>query len=203
MADVVGSPPADAAPETDAAQRPHPGFRRAVLADAKIAAALRSERHEFRSTLDAVLQVVRLMLVTDAFLGQVAYRLKVALVQRRIPVLPAIAQRVAIGSAQISIGDHVVVDPGVFVPHGQVVIEGVSKVGAGAVLNPWVTIGLQGPGVEGPTIGALAVIGTGAKVLGPVTVGHRSRVGANAVVVDDVPDGTTVVGMPARAVKAD
>ena len=192
-----------AQPETDAAKRPHPGFREAVIADARIAAAFRSERHDFRSTLDTVLQVLRLMLVTDAFLGQVAYRLKVALIKRRIPVLPSIAQRIAMITAQISIADLVVVAPGVFMPHGQVVVEGVSEVQGGAVLFPWITIGLQGPGVRGPTIGALATVGTGARVLGPVTVGKRARVGANAVVVDDVPDGVTVVGMPARAVGDD
>ena len=192
-----------AQPETDPAKRPHPGFREAVVADARIAAAFRSERHDFESTLDTVLQVLRLMLVTDAFLGQVAYRLKVALVRRRIPVLPSIAQRVAMVSAQISIGDLVVVAPGVFMPHGQVVVEGVSDIAGGAVLFPWITIGLLGPGVKGPTIGPLATIGTGARVLGPVTVGARARVGANAVVVDDVPDGVTVVGMPARSVSED
>jgi serine O-acetyltransferase len=118
-------------------------------------------------------------------------------------VLPAIAQRIAMMTAQISIADAVVVQPGVFMPHGQVVIEGISEVQAGAVLFPWITIGLQGPGVTGPTIGAMATIGTGARVLGPVTVGKRARVGANAVVVDDVPDGVTVVGMPAKAVSPD
>jgi serine O-acetyltransferase len=60
---------------------------------------------------------------------------------------------------------------------------------------------LIGPGVIGPTIGPGAKIGTGAKVLGQIQVGGGSRVAANAVVLNDVRDGTTVVGIPARTVE--
>jgi hypothetical protein len=68
-----------------------------------------------------------------------------------------------------------------------------------------VTIGLSnsrklGFSVDGPTIGDHAYIGTGAKVLGPVKIGDYVRIGANAVVVHDVPDSVTVVGIPARIV---
>ena len=63
---------------------------------------------------------------------------------------------------------------------------------ANCQINPWVTIGLSnskklGFSVEGPTIGDHVHIGTGAKVLGPVTIGDYARIGANAVVVHDVP----------------
>ena len=51
-----------------------------------------------------------------------------------------------------------------------------------------------------PTIGDDVIVGAGAKILGPVEVGSRARVGANAVVVDNVPPGSTVVGIPARPV---
>jgi serine O-acetyltransferase len=56
-------------------------------------------------------------------------------------------------------------------------------------------------GKRHPTIGNNVIIGTGAKVLGPITVGDNARVGSNAVVVDPVPADTTVVGMPARPVE--
>lgn len=49
-----------------------------------------------------------------------------------------------------------------------------------------------------PTVGDRVVIGSGAKVLGPITVGHDVAIGANAVVVKDVPDGNTAVGIPAK-----
>jgi serine O-acetyltransferase len=57
---------------------------------------------------------------------------------------------------------------------------------------------LRAENLLGPTIEEDVQIGTGAKVLGPLRIGAGARVGANAVVVDDVPAGTTVVGAPAR-----
>jgi serine O-acetyltransferase len=178
-----------------------PRFLEALIADARIAAAYRGERHNFRSRADAVVQACRLMLASDAFLGQTAYRLKARMKARGIPVLPWIAHRVAMMTAQISIADTVLVHPGVFIPHGQVVVEGMVEIHAGATLAPWVTLGMIGSSVAGPTIGPRATIGTGAKVLGQVKVGMNARVGANAVVLNDVPDNTTAVGMPARAVE--
>jgi serine O-acetyltransferase len=65
---------------------------------------------------------------------------------------------------------------------------------------PWVTIGVQNLQQLGPTIGRDVVIGTGAKVLGPITVHRGAKVGANAVVVRNVPAYATVVGIPARRV---
>jgi serine O-acetyltransferase len=173
-------------------------LRDAVVTDARIAAAYRSERSEFRSGLDALLQILRLMLVTDAFLGQVAYRIEVALRYRGVPVLPWIFHRIAAGAGHLSIGESAVLRPGVFIPNGHVVIQGVVVVQAGATLSPWITIAAVPPDPIGPTIGARATVGTGAKVLGRVTVGANARVGANSVVLNDVPAGTTAVGMPAK-----
>ena len=102
--------------------------------------------------------------------------------------------------AQLSIGDPVVVAPGVYVVHGQVVADGLVRIEAGAVISPFVTIGLRAGDVTGPTIERGASIGTGAKVIGPVVVGAGASVGAGAVVVDDVPAGATVAGIPARRV---
>ncbi|CAB4883323.1 unannotated protein [freshwater metagenome] len=96
------------------------------------------------------------------------------------------------------IGDPVVVRPGLYLLHGQVVIDGLVVVGEGAVIAPFTTIGLIAGEVRGPTIGSDVHIGTGARVLGPVTIGDGARVGANAVVLQDVDPGTTVAGVPAR-----
>jgi serine O-acetyltransferase len=178
----------------------HPRFREAVVADARIAARLRGERAEFRSNVDAALQVIRLMLQADAFLAQVAYRAKARMQALGVPLLPRVAHRIAMITAQVSIGDPVVVHPGVYIVHGQVVADGIVEIHAGAVLFPWVTLGLIGPELIGPTIGPRAQIGSGARVLGKVHVGADARVGANAVVLENVPDGATVVGVPARVV---
>jgi len=179
-------------------QARHPRFREAVVADARITARFRGERSEFHSPVDAAAQVLRLIVQSDAFLAQVAYRAKARMQALRVPVLPRVAHWIAMTTAQVSIGDPVVVQPGVYIVHGQLVVDGIAEIHSGAVLFPWVTVGLIGPELTGPTIGPRAQIGTGAKVLGKVRVGAGARVGANAVVLEDVPDGATAVGIPAR-----
>jgi serine O-acetyltransferase len=172
------------------------------MADTRMTAAHRGDRHEFRSPLDAWIQALRLAIVSDAFLAQICYRAKAASQARRLPVLPRFFHRLAMMTGQICIGDPVVVKAGVYIPHGQVVIDGVVEIGTGVVLFPFVTIGLQAAEMMGPTVGDRAVIGSGAKILGPVRVGERALVGANAVVLSDVPDQATVVGVPARPTRA-
>lgn len=176
----------------------HPRLREALPADARITAAYRGERHEFRSPVDAALQMARLALVSDAFLAQALYRLKARLQALGVPVLPRVAHRLAMVTAQVSIGDPVVVQPGVYILHGQVVIDGTVEIGSGVTIGPWVTIGLRAGDYQGAIIERNVSIGTGAKVIGPVRIGEGATIGANAVVVDDVPAGATVVGVPAR-----
>ena len=178
----------------------HPRLREALVADARITARLRGERHEFRSRADAAAQMARLAWSSDAFLAQALYRVKARLQARRVPLLPRLAHRLAMTTAQVSIGDPVVVAPGVYLLHGQVVIDGLVEIGEGAVIAPFVTIGLRAGDVAGATIEPGVSIGTGAKVIGPVRIGAGATIGANAVVVGDVPPGATVVGAPARPV---
>ena len=139
------------------------------------------------------------MWTSDAFLAQACYRVKARLQAVGVPVLPRLAHRLAMAIAQVSIGDPVVVHPGVFIIHGQVVIDGITEIHSGTVIGPFVTIGLRAGNLVGPTVGPGVSIGTGAKVLGRLRVGAGARIGANAVVIDDVAEGTTAVGVPARA----
>jgi serine O-acetyltransferase len=176
----------------------HPHFVEAVLADAHITLSLRGEPHEFRSTLDGLWQAVRLMGVSDAFAGQVLYRAKARTQALGIPVLPRVLHHLAMMVAQVCIGDPVVVRKGIYVAHGQVVIDGLTEVESGTVFFPWVTVGLKAGNVDGPKIGRNVRVGTGAKIIGPVRIGAGASIGANAVVVDDVAPEATVVGAPAR-----
>jgi serine O-acetyltransferase len=178
----------------------HPGLRHAIREDARVTAMHRGERHEFRSRADTILQVARLAWVSDAFAAQILYRLKARAQARGIPVLPRLAHRLAMALAQVSIGDPVVVGPGVYIVHGQVVADGLVEIAPGAVIAPFVTIGLRAGDVTGPRLGRDVSVGTGAKLIGPVRIGDGARIGANAVVVDDVAAGATVVGAPARPV---
>ena len=179
----------------------HPRFRAAVRADAEVTARFRGERFAFRSRADAVAQVLRLMWVSDAFAAQVAYRAKTRLQARGVPVLPRLLHRYAMRTAQVSIGDPVLVHPGVYVVHGQIVVDGLVEIGPGVTLAPWVTVGLRAGVLQGATIERDVAVGTGAKIIGPVRIGAGAQVGANAVVVADVPPGATVAGAPARPVR--
>lgn len=172
------------------------GLRACLLADARATAAFRGEGHEFRSGLDATVALVRLAVVSDAFLGQVLYRLRVSLRRRRVPLLPALLRRMAIASAAIYIDDRALVHPGVYIVHGQVVIDGPVVIHPGVLISPAVTISADG--AERLVVGPGASVGTGARVLGGVQIGARARIGAGSVVLGDVPPGGTAVGIPAR-----
>lgn len=184
----------------DALRRRHPGLREALVADARVACAYRGEEADVSTRLAAAWTILRLAWVSDAFLPQALYRLKAALQARGVPLLPRIAHRLAMMTGGVAIGDPVLVHPGVYLVHGHVVIDGLTEVGRGAVIAPFVTIGLRGGELVGPTIGPNVIVGTGAKVLGRVSVGRDARIGANAVVVGDVDAKSTVVGAPARPV---
>jgi serine O-acetyltransferase len=178
----------------------HPHFSAAVLADARATAGYRGERNVFRSRADAAAQMLRLMFVSDAFFAQVCYRAKARLQGLGVPILPRVAHRLAMMTSQVCIGDPVVIGPGLCLVHGQVVIDGIVTIDRDAVIFPWVTIGLRAGDFQGATIERGVHIDTGAKVIGPVTIGARAHVGADAVVVGDVAPGETVSGAPARPV---
>jgi serine O-acetyltransferase len=96
-----------------------------------------------------------------------------------------------------TLGRRLVID------HGMgVVIGETAEVGDDCYIYHQVTLGVArtSSGKRHPTVGNNVIIGAGAKVLGPITVGDNARVGANAVVVESVPADTTVVGVPARPV---
>lgn len=91
-----------------------------------------------------------------------------------------------------------------FIDHGMgVVIGETAEIGDDVTLYQAVTLGgvSWNKGKRHPTIGNNVVVGAGAKVLGPFTVGAGARIGSNAVVVKEVPPGATVVGIPARVVQ--
>jgi serine O-acetyltransferase len=89
------------------------------------------------------------------------------------------------------------IGPGLFIQHGFATIVAARRVGANCWINQQVTIGFDNP-TDRPVIGDGVFVHAGAKVLGNVTIGAGARIGANAVVLSDVPAGYTAVGVPAR-----
>ncbi len=90
--------------------------------------------------------------------------------------------------------------PGLFIAHGQATCIAAEKMGRNCYVHHGVTIGWDYRGQRAPVIGDGVFFGTGAAVLGEITVGDGARIGANAVVLCDVPAGATAVGSPARVV---
>lgn len=104
----------------------------------------------------------------------------------------------------VEIHPAAVIGNGVFIDHGMgVVIGETTVIGDNCTIYQGVTLGGTGKdkGKRHPTIGNNVVIGSGAKVLGPFRVGDNSKIAANAVVLSEVPDNCTVVGVPGRIVK--
>jgi serine O-acetyltransferase len=91
-----------------------------------------------------------------------------------------------------------------FIDHGMgVVIGETAEIGDDVLLYQNVTIGGTGgeKGKRHPTIGNHVVVGTGAKVLGNITIGDYAKIGAGSVVIQSVPERSTVIGIPGRVVK--
>ena len=131
----------------------------------------------------------------------IIYRITHAMHQLGIPIIPrwvSIAGRQATG---VEIHPAAAIGRGLFIDHGMgVVIGETTIIGDQVTIFQGVTLGGTGKerGKRHPTIGNNVVIGAGAKVLGNITIGNNSMVGANAVVLRDVPEHSTVVGVPGR-----
>lgn len=91
-----------------------------------------------------------------------------------------------------------------FLEHGFITIGETAQIGDNVTIYPCVTLGGTNPangkgGKRHPTLEDDVIVGCGAAILGPVNVGRRARIGANAVVTEDVPEGATMVGVKARS----
>jgi serine O-acetyltransferase len=133
-----------------------------------------------------------------------AHRVAHALYGARVPFLPLAIAAIARSITGIEIHPAATIGQGFFIDHGMgVVIGQTAEIGDDVTLYQGVTLGGTGfaTGKRHPTVQDNVTIGSGAKLLGPITVGRGSKIGAGSVVIHDVPPNSTVVGNPGHPVR--
>ena len=135
-----------------------------------------------------------------------AHRISHALYETGVPLVPrALANSTRVFTG-VEIHPAAKIGRALFIDHGAgVVIGETAEIGHDVTLYQGVTLGGTGfaRGKRHPTVGDDVVVGSGAKLLGPIEVGDRSKIGANSVVIHDVPENSTVVGNPGHPVRVD
>ena len=135
-----------------------------------------------------------------------AHRIAHALNEAGVPLLPRAIAMIARALTGIEIHPAARIGEGLFIDHGAgVVIGETADIGNDVTLYQGVTLGGTGfaTGKRHPTVQDNVTIGSGAKLLGPITIGHGAKIGANSVVITDVPANSTVVGNPGHPVRVD
>lgn len=144
------------------------------------------------------------VLLYSSFWAMLMYRPAHVLYKCHLYFLARFVSQLARFLTGIEIHPGAKIGEGLFIDHGMgVVIGETCEIGNNVTIYQGVTLGGTGKdvGKRHPTIGNNVMVGSGAKVLGPIVIGHNSRIGAGSVVLKDVPDGSTVVGVPARVVR--
>ncbi len=135
-----------------------------------------------------------------------AHRIAHALEDAGVPLAPRLIAAAARSVTGIEIHPAAEIGNGLFIDHGMgVVIGETAEIGDDVTLYQGVTLGGTGfaTGKRHPTVEDNVTIGSGAKLLGPITVGHGSKIGAGSVVIHDVPANSTVVGNPGHPVRVE
>jgi serine O-acetyltransferase len=134
------------------------------------------------------------------------HRIAHALQSAGVPLAPRALAYASRSLTGIEIHPAAEIGEGLFIDHGMgVVIGETAEIGDDVTLYQGVTLGGTGfaAGKRHPTVEDNVTIGSGAKLLGPITIGHGAKIGANAVVIHDVPCNTTVVGNPGHPVRVE
>jgi serine O-acetyltransferase len=149
---------------------------------------------------------VEMLLTYGGVQALLSHRISHALHQARVPIVPRFLANVTKVLTGIEIHPAASIGRGLFIDHGAgVVIGETAEVGDDVTIYQGVTLGGTGfaRGKRHPTVGNEVMIGAGSALLGPIEVGARSKIGANSVVIHDVPPNSTVVGNPGHPVRVD
>ena len=144
---------------------------------------------------------VEVFLLYPTIHALIAYRIAHLLYTKRLFFLARLISQVSRFFTGIEIHPGAKIGKGLVIDHGMgVVIGETAEIGENVLLYRGVTLGGTGKdkGKRHPTLGDNVIIGAGAKVLGPIYIGSNSKIGANSVVLKDVPEGATAVGIPAK-----
>lgn len=154
----------------------------------------------------AAASFLEVLLTYSGLHALIFHRISHAFYKTGIPLIPRSISQLGRFFTGIEIHPGARIGEEFFIDHGMgVVIGETTIIGNNCLLYQGVTLGGTGKsrGKRHPTIGNNVVIGTGAKVLGNIAIGDNSYIGANAVVITDVPPNSTVVGVPGRITKQD
>src|SRR6266550_1228672 len=135
-----------------------------------------------------------------------SHRVAHALHDAGMPLMPRVLANVVRVTTGVEIHPAARIGRALFIDHGAgVVIGETAEIGDDVTLYQGVTLGGTGfaTGKRHPTVECNVTIGSGAKLLGPITIGHGAKIGANAVVIHDVPPNSTVVGNPGHPVRVE
>ncbi len=150
--------------------------------------------------------LLEITLLYPGFHAIVSHRVAHFLWNLKIPFFPRALSQFARFLTGIEIHPGAQIGDGLFIDHGMgVVIGETAIIGNDVTLFQGVTLGGTGKetGKRHPTLGNNVVVGTGAKILGNIQIGDNSYIGANAVILKDVPANATVVGVPGRITRQD
>lgn len=152
----------------------------------------------------AARNALEVMLVYPIVHVMIFYRIAHALYKKRIFFLARFLSQFARFLTGIEIHPGAKIGKGFFIDHGMgVVIGETAEIGDNVMLYHGVTLGGTGKetGKRHPTLGNNVIVGCGAKILGPIVIDDNCKVGANSVVLKDIPKNSTVVGIPGKIVK--
>ncbi|MBR2900728.1 MAG: serine O-acetyltransferase [Clostridia bacterium] len=165
---------------------------------------LGSEVRSIRERDPAARTDAEVLLLYPGLHAVLAHRLANSLYKRELFFAARAVSQAARNATGIEIHPAATIGKGLFIDHGCAVVIGETTIiGDNCTIYQGVTLGGTGKheGKRHPTIGNNVMVGAGAKVLGPVVVGDNSKIAAGAVVLKDIPENSTAVGIPARVVR--
>lgn len=142
-------------------------------------------------------EAVRLIWNQPGLRATLLFRVSHALWRHHVPALPGMVARLNLMLHGLDIPPSVEIGPGLYVPHPVGTVVMAHRLGARVSLISGITIGMRRT-PDFPTLGDDVFVGAGARILGGIVIGAGANIGANAVVLKDVPPGATAVGVPAQ-----